>query len=772
MEREGSSAPLPILFDSLHGPRQQRSRVLEDHIPRIHPAVRATSGLSVIVPTYNEVENIPDLIAEIDRLLQTLAIPGEILIVDDGSPDGTAEKARGVRTASELRVIVRRDHRDLSTAILEGFRQARHDVLIVCDADFSHPVEKIPELAQPILEDRADMVIGSRYTAGGQVDGWSWRRKLFSRTAKLFARPLVTVKDPMSGFFAVRKRILGNTPFRPEGYKMGLELLVRLNLKNVVEVPILFQDRRHGVSKLGSGMVLASLRHLWRLMAFQLGLPGNRVSRWILGVVLGLTSILHLVMALSVGLIPEEAYHWNYAQHLDWSYFDHPPMVGWMIWLGSLVLGDNRAGVRIPAVLASCVTTWLIYRITRLISVTGQKGRNGLIALLLYSALPYFWVLGFISLPDTFLSLFWAAAVYWLLKVLQGGRASDWYGAGLFLGLAMLSKYTAIFLAGGVLLFLACSERHRPWLLRREPYLAGLLALAVFSPVLLWNLRHGWVSFQFQTIQRAEEFSPISAERFLAFLFTQALAFWPPAFLLMEYEAGRRWRALLTGEPAEASLLLWSFLPIFFVFAWVGLQTEVHIAWPAPAYLGLVPLTATTIGATRRQGERGRLWRGGSLALLFFPLILYPLAAFYLPAFGVPLRGSAKALTAWEELSRRVAAEEAFLPRGRSFIFAGGRYQIASQIAFYLKAPERVYSQNVIGMNGVSFNDWSDLRPLVGKDAIFVADNTEAYTSGLLRKYFNRVGPPEAVTIRKAQTLLATFFLVRCYGYKGSTPVR
>ncbi len=733
------------------------------------PEVRALSGLSVIVPTYNEVENIRELIAEIDRVLQKLAVPAEILIVDDGSPDGTAEKARGVRTASELRVIVRREPRDLSAAILEGFAQAQHDVLIVCDADFSHPVEKIPELAQPILEDRADMVIGSRYAAGGQVDGWSWRRKLFSRMAKLFTRPLVAVKDPMSGFFVVRKRILGNTPFRPEGYKMGLELLVRLNLKHVVEVPILFQDRRHGVSKLSGGMVLASLRHMRRLIAFQLGLPGNRVSTWIVGVALGLTSILHLSMALSVGLIPEEAYHWNYAQHLDWSYFDHPPMVGWAIWLGSLVFGNNRAGVRIPAVLASCVTTWLIYKITRLISATGQRERNGLIALLLYSALPYFWVLGFISLPDTFLSLFWAAAIYRLLKIVREGPTSDWYWAGLFLGLAMLSKYTAVFLAGGVLLFFASSERYRPWLLRREPYLAGLLALAVFSPVLLWNLQHGWVSFQFQTIERAEAFNPVSAERLLAFLFTQALAFWPPAFLLMGYEAGRRWRSLRTGEPGEVSLLLWSVLPIFFLFAWVGLQTEIHIAWPAPAYLGLIPLVATAIGAARRPGERGRLWTRGSLALLFFPLALYPLAAFYLPAFGVPLRGSAKALMAWEELSRRVAAEEASLPRGHSFIFAGGHYQIASQIAFYLKAPERVYSQNVIGTNGVSFNDWGDLRSLVGKDAIFVADSAEAYTSGVLRRYFDRVSPPETVTIRKGQTLLATFFLVRCYGYKGPT---
>ena len=726
-------------------------------------------GISVVIPTYNEVENVSNLIAQIDRVLQRNTIPGEIIIVDDNSPDGTAQKAQAAKTVSELRVIVRTEERDLSTAVLEGLRQARHDVVVVCDADLSHPPEKIPELAQLVLEHRADMAIGSRYAAGGRVEGWAWHRKLFSRAAKALARPLVNVKDPLSGFFAVRKSLLGNAPFRPEGYKIGLELMVRLNLKNVVEVPILFQDRRFGVSKLGSNMALAYGRHLWRLIAFQLRLPGNSVSRWILGTILGGSVMAHLVTASSFGLIPEEAYHWNYARHPDLSYFDHPPMVGWMIWLGTFLFGDHPVAVRLPAILASCVSALLIYHMTGLVSREGRKEQNGLIAVLLYSAIPLFWGLGFISMPDTFLLLFWTAALFSLSKVVVQGRVNWWYGAGAFLGLAMLSKYTAALLAPGVFLFLLISRSHRAWLLRKEPYVAGLIALALFSPVLLWNLRHDWVSFQFQTMRRFEEFKPISGVRFAEFLGTQALTFWPPVFLFMFYTVGRSLRSLARGEEGGGSLLFWSFLPIFLIFAWVGLRTEVHISWPAPGYLGLVPLAATTIG--QPSAERGRLWRRGGRALLFFPLVIYLLAAFYLPIFGVPLIGNAGVLLVPEELAKRVAREEAPLARGSYFIFADGKYRMASELAFYLKAPERVYSQNVIGENGLSFNYWSDLGSLVGKDAIFVTDNISAYTSGTLQAHFDRVSRPEPIEIRKANASLATFFLIRCFGYKGPASV-
>ena len=179
-------------------------------------------GISVIVPTYNEAENIQTLIIQIDHALRQSSYPSEILIVDDRSPDGTAERARAVATTSALRVIVRSDPRDLSAAVLEGFRQAGREVIVVCDADLSHPVEKIPELAKLILDGRADMAIGSRYAGGGRVEGWPWRRKLFSHAARALARPLVPVRDPLSGFFALRKSALRDVPFRPVGYKIGL----------------------------------------------------------------------------------------------------------------------------------------------------------------------------------------------------------------------------------------------------------------------------------------------------------------------------------------------------------------------------------------------------------------------------------------------------------------------------------------------------------------------------------------------------------------------
>src|SRR5207247_2034186 len=167
-------------------------------------------------------------------------------------------------------LLVRTANRGLSPAVLDGLRAARHDRLVVMDADLSHPPEKIPDLLAA-LEGGADFVIGSRYVPGGSTDAeWGLFRWLNSKLATLLARPLTSAKPPMAGFFAWRRGTFeAGVDLNPIGYKIGLELIVKCRCRKIAEVPIHFADRKVGQSKLSFREQLRYLQHLRRLFIYQ-----------------------------------------------------------------------------------------------------------------------------------------------------------------------------------------------------------------------------------------------------------------------------------------------------------------------------------------------------------------------------------------------------------------------------------------------------------------------------------------------------------------------
>jgi len=224
--------------------------------------------VSVIVPTYREVESLPHLI---DRLspLRGRFRSFELLVMDDDSKDGTDALLEKL-ALPWIRLIVRTKNRGLSQAVVDGLALAHYDTIVVMDADLSHPPEMLPRM---VAETRAhDFVVGSRYVGGGKVDqGWSLLRWINSMVATFMARPFTRVKDPMSGFFAFRRTLLDRTAkLDPVGYKIGLELIVKSGVRDIVELPIHFSDRQYGESKLSLREHLAYLRHIGRLTAFKL----------------------------------------------------------------------------------------------------------------------------------------------------------------------------------------------------------------------------------------------------------------------------------------------------------------------------------------------------------------------------------------------------------------------------------------------------------------------------------------------------------------------
>lgn len=229
----------------------------------------ADIDVSVIVPTYCEAENLPTLVPRVAAALGA-SRSWEMIVVDDDSGDGMDLVCAELAGRFPLRLIIRRGQRGLATAVVRGLREARGAVLVVLDADLSHPPEAIGAMLARINHG-ADFVVGSRYCPGGDIEeGWGLCRRWNSRVATWLASSLVGIADPMSGFFALRRRLFEGAPdLDPTGYKIGLELMVKLAPDRVEEVPITFARRRNGRSKLNLRQRMMYLLHLRRLRSFR-----------------------------------------------------------------------------------------------------------------------------------------------------------------------------------------------------------------------------------------------------------------------------------------------------------------------------------------------------------------------------------------------------------------------------------------------------------------------------------------------------------------------
>ncbi|MCI4346388.1 MAG: polyprenol monophosphomannose synthase [Thermoplasmata archaeon] len=224
--------------------------------------------LTVLLPTYNEREALELVAGRLEAASR--AWESEILVVDDSSPDGTGAWVRGRNGTGGWRLLERPARSGLASAVLDGFRLARGDVIAVMDADGSHPPESLAALVDPIRRGQAEMTVGSRHIPGGSDLGLQGTRRFISGAAALLARPVARTTDPMSGFFAVDRRILGRAPLTPVGYKIGLEVLVKCRPRPVLEVPFRFAPRIAGESKLGGIEILHYVRHLLRLYRWKL----------------------------------------------------------------------------------------------------------------------------------------------------------------------------------------------------------------------------------------------------------------------------------------------------------------------------------------------------------------------------------------------------------------------------------------------------------------------------------------------------------------------
>jgi dolichol-phosphate mannosyltransferase len=861
--------------------------------------------VTILIPVLNEVENIDPLMERILSATKDKDFAVEVLVVDGGSTDGTQEEVKEWGRKASVRLITSDGKGGLSGDIIYGVKMARTDVVVVMDADLSHPPEALPSMIRPILDGTHDMAIGSRYIPGGQTPGWPWIRRIVSRAATFLAWPLVSVNDPMSGFFAVRREDLLRLGKEATGFKIALEIAAKGgDSLRVTEIPITFIDRERGTSKFGTSEIFTCLKQMLLLaggtvssgsalrfaavgsmgvivdylifsllLSLNVGvIPSHMVSffgatifnfflnaRWafaktarlssrpqwqlyafflivcalalfLRGAVLAVLTesagwspriaiffaigsaaivnfigsaffvfppqiarttatirwrvfaicvvlyslLLRLTFMGVINLLPEEAYYWSYAQHLDIGYLDHPPMVAWLIWLGTHLLGNREIGVRLPAFLSWLIASFFMYRLGR--NLFGKTA--AFVSLLFIAALPMYFGFGLFMTPDAPLCAAWAGCLYFLERALVNRQSKAWVGVAVCLGLGMLSKYTIALLVPATVLFILLDKESRRWLRRPEPYLALVLAFLMFSPVILWNAMNDWASFVFQGARRWSGTPKISLHLLIGSVFVILTpvgviggigALMPrgmkTSLFRRETRPNRQW----------LFSILFTVIPLS-VFILHSLSQAPKLNWTAPIWLALLPLMGFNLLAEGRRLIAHRLeqfctkaWRPTMVLLLLF----YGGGLYYLYA-GLPGLSPIKAMklpVAWREMGKEVQTLKEQVrteTRNDPVIVGLDLYFISSELSFYLPGgniPGHVSGQHLFGRKSVMWSRWVPISAVTGKAVMLIDFEPVRLSARPLEYYFERLGPVDYRWIRKNGRVVGRFYYRMGYGF-------
>jgi hypothetical protein len=472
---------------------------------------------------------------------------------------------------------------------------------------------------------------------------------------------------------------------------------------------------------------------------------------------------LRILLIPLIPILPEEAYHWNFARHLDWGYYDHPPMIAWAIAAGRLAFGDTSFGIRAVPLLFSLGTTALLARMAR--RFYGDAAAAW--AVLLFTFAPVALPVSEAGFPDSPLLFFWALAMTLVRRAIEGGGGRWWLAAGAALGGAMLSKYTAIFLVPSVFLYLALSARDRRWLATPWPYLAGAAALAVFSPVIYWNWQHEWASFLFQSRGRLEESRGFRPRYALQFAWTQPLAYFALALPLL----GAALVRLLRAPRPEEQFLRACLLPILLAFGAIAFVRPAHVLWPLPGYLGLIVVMAGVAGeGTGAIGcWYGRL-RGGFVAVSAVALLAGGIHLHWFLPWLSPIQGP----YGWEQVADRARDLRKDLPASAFYLALGRKYTCTSQLAYRLNLPAEVHGANLIGEPALQYGYWADPRQFEGREAVVVVEGDEdksRETVDAVKGRFESVVPAGKVVVPVGRSTLRAepplvFQLFKARGYR------
>lgn len=470
-------------------------------------------------------------------------------------------------------------------------------------------------------------------------------------------------------------------------------------------------------------------------------------------------------------LFPEEAYYWNCAMHPAFGYLDHPPMVAWMIRLGTALFGHTEFGVRIFALVSSLTAAFFMYRLTILL-YDRTAART---SILVMQVLPIFFMAGFMMTPDAPLIACWSASLYFLALIFFAGNSIAWIGFGIALGLGMLSKYTIALLLPSLCLFMILDPQSRVWFRRVIPYFAGMISAVVFSPVIVWNYRHAWASFAFQTTQRISAHREFSLHLLLASIL---LLLTPVGMILAArlLSAGKRPVAgggmLNTVGRRIAFERIFTMVPLS-VFVLFSLTHKVKLNWTGPIWLALVPAIAACLAMLPVASLLRRAWlvTVGGVAVIYVGLLQYLTT-------GIPGLGYSKfialAPVGWSELGRELDSRKAILKKStRTAVWIVGMDKnfIASEAAFYQKdqpaAVRETTGGHLFGHDSLMYKFWSPSIEQKGATLLLVALNKSDLEGRAIRMHSTPVGPVEESWLVRNGKKICPYYVQVVSDYRG-----
>jgi hypothetical protein len=489
--------------------------------------------------------------------------------------------------------------------------------------------------------------------------------------------------------------------------------------------------------------------------------PGER--RLITNTILTVAALvaLRLVAAAFTPLTFDEAYYWMWSKHLAGGYYDHPPMVAFVIRAGTLIAGDTEFGVRLVSILLALPMSFAIYRSTEILF---GGTRTAASATILLNVTLMAAVGTLIVTPDAPLLVASSFVLFFLAKVLETGRGEWWLAVGAAAGCALLSKYTAMFFGPAIVIWLIAVPKLRHWLLSPWLYLGGLTALLLFAPVILWNADHQWVSFIKQLGRaRIADFRPA----FIAELVPTQVAFATPLVFILGAMGlhAMAWRD--GGTYAARTLVNCAFWTIVAYFAWHSLHARVEANWFAPVYPAFAVAAAVAANLTPWEGWRRKLadfcrrWAAPSGILLFALLIVQANTGML---SGYRRDATVRSVgVGWPEIAREIEATR--LRVGATCVLAPD-YGTTSWLAFYLPKGSCV-AQQAHRFRWVNAPE-PEAAALKGK--LLYVDDAVPDGRPILKYFFSRVEKVGEVQRKRGPLVVETYLLELLEQPKGDDP--
>lgn len=465
----------------------------------------------------------------------------------------------------------------------------------------------------------------------------------------------------------------------------------------------------------------------------------------------GFVMALKLIYLGTTELIPDEAYYWNYKEHLSIGYLDHPPMIAWVIWLGTEIFGDNEFGVRFFPYLCGLISLYFIYQLTLLLF----DKTSAYISLLITSILPFTVATGFLATTDSLQIMLWSIGLYLVANIAINKSAASWLALGLCIGAGMLSKYSMALFALAVIILLCINSSLRTWWKHPVLYLSGIIAVLVFTPTIYWNANNDWSSFAFQTTRRLDRDTVSSTH----YLILHVLILLSPAITLFLINAYKNLHTLVSDKVA-GSCLQKTYIQYFWVFTLAPLSVYLYFSlnhyprfhWTAPIWLVAIPVLAYALSPNSNFHlkpifTKVTLYTAAILCLAYGGLLHYA-------ALGLPIKLDTN-ITAhyfWDQTAKELHQLEQSVESatGQKPLIVGlSKWSIASALRFYDvdHQVDNIVSRNAVGRTATMFEQWTNPGEWAGKPVIYVAFERSDLTLPEVERHSYLLQPPVSQNI-------------------------